>query len=646
MSVESGQPFIDVDEWRDVPCRFRYLHGGFEGSSTRFSLYFPDASNFSGRFLQYLQGGAGGNERSAGADVLQLAFDNGMYLIESNQGHINNPAELADDLSVLLWRASARSAEYGREMADAMYGGPPDHGFLLGGSGGAVRAFLCIQARPDLWQGAVPFMINQTGLFAFNASLFAWTMLVLGGDVDRLVDATRPGSEIEPVSAMSTADQVEALQDLYQAGYPRGAEDFLTPGPDYLFLRSEKVLESYTADFWTKPGFEGHDDHPVIAANRIEHQRARVTAVLTARQLDDYGPLDESNLENAALSAFIESDRIVGFALNLDVAGSRLVNARVRVLSGAASGRVFYITGARGEALSAMLFAPLLEGIAAGDELEFDNGDYLAFAALHRHVEDLGYPETRQIAAKAAAQGRPLLTFEPSMAPPGGGFEGKVILLQHLHDVACPPSVGRAFVEDLKQHLGDRLDDSFRLWWIDNAAHLPAVTKRGEARAIAYCYGQALHHLIDWVEHGTPPPASTSYRFTPDNALILAGSAAERLGIQPVVQATANDGAVAHAHVGDAVRLVGVAEAPPGAGAIVKTEWDPEGVGEWPLRTSHGSKGAAPSRPETKHEAAHAYAEPGVYFASFRATSNKDDRANSLYDVTNIARVRVIIERK
>ncbi len=643
-AVEFGQPFIDVDEWRDVPCRHRYVHGGFERSSTRFSLYLPDATIFSGRFLQYLQGGAGGNERSAGADVMHLAFDNGMYLVESNQGHINNPAELADDLSVLLWRASARSAEYGREVAEGMYGSPPHHGFLLGGSGGAVRAFLCIQARPDLWQGAVPFMINQTGLFAFNASLFAWTILVLGGDVDRLVDATRPGSEVEPVSAMSTADRMEAVRDLYQAGYPRGAEDFLNPGPDYLFLRSEKVLESYTADFWTKPGFEGHDGHPAIAANHVEHQRARVTAVLTERQLDDYGPPDESNLENAILSAFSESDRIVGLALSLDVAASRLVNARVRVLSGAASGRVFYITGARGKALSAMLFAPLLEGIVAGDELELDNGDYLAFAALHRHVEDLGYPETREIAAKAAARGRPLLTFEPSMAPPGGRFEGKVILLQHLHDVACPPSVGRAFVEDLKEHLGDRLDDSFRLWWIDNAAHLPAVTRRGEARAIAYCYGQALRDLIDWVERGTPPPASTSYRFAPDNALVLPASAAERLGIQPVVQATANGGAVVHARVGDEVRLAGLAEIPPGAGAIVKTEWDPEGGGEWPVCESHGSNGAAPAGPEARHEVAHTYAERGVYFASFRATSNKDDRANKLYDVTNIARVRVIVE--
>ena len=34
-------PFIDVDEWRDKPVRHRYVHGGFEGTTARFSFYFP-----------------------------------------------------------------------------------------------------------------------------------------------------------------------------------------------------------------------------------------------------------------------------------------------------------------------------------------------------------------------------------------------------------------------------------------------------------------------------------------------------------------------------------------------------------------------------------------------------------------------------
>jgi hypothetical protein len=33
-----GPPFVDLDEWRESPRRHRYVHGGFEGTETRFSV--------------------------------------------------------------------------------------------------------------------------------------------------------------------------------------------------------------------------------------------------------------------------------------------------------------------------------------------------------------------------------------------------------------------------------------------------------------------------------------------------------------------------------------------------------------------------------------------------------------------------------
>ena len=48
MSDEFDQPYLDVDEWRDVPVRHRYVHGGFAGTETRFSfclLYTSDAAD-------------------------------------------------------------------------------------------------------------------------------------------------------------------------------------------------------------------------------------------------------------------------------------------------------------------------------------------------------------------------------------------------------------------------------------------------------------------------------------------------------------------------------------------------------------------------------------------------------------------------
>ena len=44
-------PYVDLDEWRDDPVRHRYVHGGFRGSDCRFSMYFPDATRYQGRFF-------------------------------------------------------------------------------------------------------------------------------------------------------------------------------------------------------------------------------------------------------------------------------------------------------------------------------------------------------------------------------------------------------------------------------------------------------------------------------------------------------------------------------------------------------------------------------------------------------------------
>ena len=47
------QPYVDIDEDRGVPVPHRYVHGGFRGTDTRFSFYFPPTSGYEGRFFQH-----------------------------------------------------------------------------------------------------------------------------------------------------------------------------------------------------------------------------------------------------------------------------------------------------------------------------------------------------------------------------------------------------------------------------------------------------------------------------------------------------------------------------------------------------------------------------------------------------------------
>lgn len=46
-----SEPYVDKDEWRDVPVRHRYFHGGFGGTDMRFSFYLPPKEQFRGRFF-------------------------------------------------------------------------------------------------------------------------------------------------------------------------------------------------------------------------------------------------------------------------------------------------------------------------------------------------------------------------------------------------------------------------------------------------------------------------------------------------------------------------------------------------------------------------------------------------------------------
>src|SRR5262245_14994716 len=121
-----GPAYVDVDEWRDTPVRYRYVHGGFEGTDTRFSFYLPPAEQWQGRMLQFLSGGEGGCASTAlgdgiGVASIEFAASAGCYLVESNQGHLG--ADLSGskgDPAIIAYRASAETGRYSKVVAEEM----------------------------------------------------------------------------------------------------------------------------------------------------------------------------------------------------------------------------------------------------------------------------------------------------------------------------------------------------------------------------------------------------------------------------------------------------------------------------------------------------------------------------------------------
>lgn len=638
-----GEPFIDKDEWRDRPYRHRYVHGGFQGTDTRFAFYFPEASAYEGRFIQFLQGGRGGNEHQGLVmGGLELAAENRAYYVESNQGHIGNDMSgLKGEISVMEWRASAQSARYSRELAEKMYGRPPHHGYIFGGSGGAMRSVNCLEAAPEIWQGAVPFMINRAPLINYHWSISAWAGTLLGDKIKEVIDAVDAGGAGNPFAVLETDAQRQALAALYRAGYCRGAESQLEPNPLWI-LGMQIVFGSdgtYFQDFWTKPGYEGFQKDDELKALLIQ-ETGVVKELKTAKELAGPGMFEDIN---AGVLGRMPGDMIVGAVIDMPGNPDRLLGATLRLTSGKAKGRRMICTGAIDRAVVAILDPVGFRDVAPGDTIEADNRDFTAFLFYHRHLVHERYPTMRQF----LVDGLPIYAQRPidleNIPVPSGKFKGKMILLQHAHDRECWPICAEPYIQDVKKQLGGRTDQNFRIWWIENAAHLVPLNPAGQTRLINYsgCFAQALRDVIAWAEKELNPPAGTAYQLEDSGRLVLAGQAAERKGIQPLVRAWANDRLGAEVQAGEEVTFRGMAEAPPDSGTMVRAEWDFDGLGSFPVEDRSIDGRSA----EIQTQASHVYDRPGTYLATLRVFSQREGEArNRLRLIPNLARVRVIVK--
>ncbi len=390
-----GPAFVDVDEWRDTPVRHRYVHGGFEGTDTRFSFYFPPAEQWRGRLLQPLEGGNGGHENTAlgpmGATVgIAFAAAAGCYLVESNQGHFG------DDMRILLteptvgaYRASAQSARYSWELAAEMYGAAPHHGYVLGGSGGSARCLLCIENCPDVWQGAVPYIMGHSTSWSLGFSVQAHAARVLGARMADVIDAVEPGGSGDPFAGLS-GEQREALTAMYRAGFPRGAESsFATSGYAGTFASHISALEkhdpTYIDDFWTVPGYMGADGE--LATSLVE-EKTTVARVVTVGEIAATGdPRGRMLLMFAGSGAEATA---APAAIVLDgVDPAVMVGAAMQFVTGEASGRRLFCTGAVGDALMGGAgTGERFAGVQPGDEVIVDNREYLAYTYFHRYQVD------------------------------------------------------------------------------------------------------------------------------------------------------------------------------------------------------------------------------------------------------------------
>ena len=641
---ELNRPYIDVkrpgtttDPKTGIAVSYTYVHGGFTGTSTRFAFYFPTADKYQGRFFETTYPTIGQEDAAPGcpevgtsACSVVFAVSNGAYVVSSNNaGGVPSGGALAP------YRANAAAAKYSRVVAGQLYGtSARSRGYLYGASGGGYQTVGSMENTSGVWDGGVPMVFGVPNAIPSFMTVQLLALRVLKDKLPEIADAMAPGGSGDPYVGLNP-EQRSVLEEATRLGAPlRGWWQYatLTGGGFWAVEGVVRAMDQgYAADFWTKPGYEGSE--PSVHAARIQYDTT-VASLGGTKEL--------------VLSRVPAGD---------------LLNADLEITSGPKAGQSVQILGVTGNQVKVSTDS----GITSGTTVRLDNSWLIALQYYQRH--QIPAPREYGWDQYLDADGAPRYVQRPIVVGPrlnassagsvaDGNFHGKMIMVESVMDVMAYPWSADWYRQRAQAALGSSLAGNYRLWYMNNADHGPdlsgyeaGVGFNGVATASDHIVGylgeveQALFDLDAWVAKGIFPPASTNYRIDADNQVQLAATADQLHGIQPVVVLSA----IAGAHrpssekvdvlADEPVTLSVEAEVPPGAGKVVKVEWDFEGAGSYTVRRPLAHIGR-----EVKLDESYTFTRPGIYLPVVRVTSQRSGDVNTPFGlVQNLARVRVVV---
>ena len=665
------EPYVDIDEWRNTPVRHRYVHGGFKGTDMRFSFYMPPPEKFGGRFFQYVTPVPDNENLSQNAqkedDNIGFAISSGAYFIETNGGGTSATAGPAFrvDPTIGAFRANAAAARYSRKLAQEMFGTPRVYGYIYGGSGGGYRTMGSIE-NTDVWDGAVPFVLGTPMATPNNFSVRMHAMRLLKNRFPQIVDAMDAGGSGDPYKGLN-AEEAAALREATLLGFPPNSWfGYKTMGVHaFTAIYQGMVMAdpSYFEDFWTKPGYLGANAPESLIKARLQFT-TKLTLPLNAEALQARGltagrlrgqPSDAGRgSADLAWQKLVNdgSTRPIAFELEGTPPDVGFIGGDLYVLSGEAKGSRIALQALNGNVVTLGVIADLaaLAKIKPGDEVRVDNSNFLAAQTYHRHqVPDASYTNYDQF---RGADGKPLYPQRPMLlgplftagaagTVPSGKFNGRLILVQSGLDREAVPNQADWYQRKFNEIYGNETGNKYRLWFTQNALHGYSEYKDARTRVVNYLpvLQQALRDVSAWVEQGTPPPANSGYKVE-DGQIMLAATAKERGGIQPVVTVTANGKTRAVVQAGKPVKLTATFAVPPGTGKIVAAAWDFDDSGVFAEKAKLPATPSAAATISTTHS----FAKAGTYFVTIKVESERNGDASSPYArIPNLARVRVVV---
>lgn len=662
-------PFIDVDEWREIPVKHRYIHGGFKGTETRFSLYFPTKEQYQGRFYQYITPFPDNEFLSQGAtgedDKIGFSISSGAYFIETNGGGKVDFAKpnFNADPTIGAYRANAAAAQFSKIIAAQLFGDHRTYGYAFGGSGGAYRTIGSIENTDEVWDGVVPYVLGSPMAIPNVFAVRMNAMRILDKKMPQIIDALDAGGSGDMYSGLDEEEK-QALQEATKLGFPPqswfGYKTMGIHGFIALYQGMRMADAPFFDDFWKVKGYLGANPTESLLKARLQ-KASKIKALIPIDEAVKLGIKDpetagERGSADLAWKSMggVEGKMPVAFQIEDILPDVNFMGGDLVIKSGEAAGKTIQLASIKGDKV---VFGPVdpsvLVKIKVGDAVFIDNSNFLAVQTYHRHQvpgkEYKVWDQFRDAEGKPIYPQRPFLlgplfTRGAAGVLPTGKFKGKMILLCSLWDREAFAWQGDFYRDMVKANLGDKTDDNFRLWYTDRALHGDLSKQEDPTRTVSYLgvLQQALRDLSAWCEKGITPPASTQYKIE-DGQVIVPPTAAERKGIQPIVHLTTNGKKRTDIKAGTQISFTATIDIPQNTSKIVLAEWDFDGAGTFSIKQKNIVFNKKTGRATVK--TTYKFTKPGTYFPTIRVIGQREgDTKTAFARIQNLDRVRVMVK--